>query len=91
MIEFSRDHDVTVRTLRRDRASNEHARTDLVVVEPAGKAAADVLTNLFAQEREALDGAMREHGCVLFRGFDIDRDSFEVAGYRALARGVGGR
>jgi isopentenyl-diphosphate delta-isomerase len=78
LIDFAHDHDVTVRTLRPDEASNENARTDLVVVvEPAGDPAADGLTNLFTQEREALGVAMREHGCVLFRGFDIDRDSFE--------------
>jgi alpha-ketoglutarate-dependent taurine dioxygenase len=67
-----------VRPLRPEEASNGNARTDLVVVvEAAGDPTANVLRKLFAQEREALDVTMRTHGCVLFRGFDIDRDSFE--------------
>ena len=78
MVDFAGDHDVTVRPLRPDEVGNAGARTDLVVVvEPAGDASGDVLAGLFARERAALDTAMREHGCVLFRGFDVDRRSFE--------------
>lgn len=85
VIEFASHHDVNVRALQPDEATNRGARTDLVVVvEPVGDTSVDILTKLFSEEREALDAAMREHGCVLFRGFDVDRSSFEEivsAGY----------
>ena len=80
MITFAHHHDVRVRALRADEASNPDARTDLVaVVEPLGDRGSDVVTNLITREREALDRAMRDHGCVLFRGFDVDRDTFDQA------------
>ncbi len=69
---------VRCRFLRADEASNPGAALDLVLVaEPDGDASAAGLARLLSEQRERLVELMREHGNVLFRGFDVAPEAFE--------------
>ena len=67
------------RLLRSDEASNPDAALELVVVaEPAGDSSAAALERLLAEQRDSLLEVMRDHGNILFRGFEVEPHAFEA-------------
>lgn len=78
LLELDPAHAVATRQLRRDEIGGARGAGSMVaVVEPCGDRSAQALGELFAQDRQALLDGLRRHGCILFRGFDVDRRSFE--------------
>ena len=70
---------LNIRGLRAHEATNPQAALDLVVVvEPEHDNSAEELGRIFAEHRDDLMELMRDHGNVLFRGFDISREEFQT-------------
>ena len=67
------------RLLRASEATNPGAALDLVVVvEPQGDTSAEALERLLVDHTPTIRRLIKDHGNVLFRGFDVERTAFEA-------------